>query len=107
VLYSRLAEVVAAHTRDCKKKTYNNITSALRTAFTFGYKDLPGKPNPAVALPSFRITAKDRPRSIPSRFKMPSRSSRLRIVLHGQWCGNYEEFRFFTGLRQSSNSRCS
>jgi len=21
--------------------------------------------------------------------------------MHGQWCGNYEEFRFFTGLRQS------
>ena len=36
VLYSRLAEVVADNTQDCKKKTYNNITSAGRTAFTWG-----------------------------------------------------------------------
>jgi len=62
VLYSRLAEVVADNTQDCKKKTYNNITSAVRTAFKFGYKDLPGKSNPALALPSFRITTKDRPK---------------------------------------------
>ena len=49
VLYSRLAEVVADNTQDCKKKTYNNITSAVRTAFTFGYEDRPGKTNPALS----------------------------------------------------------
>ena len=65
VLYSRLAEVVADNTQDCKKKTYNNIISAVRTAFTFGYKDLPGRSNPALTLPSFRITTKDRPKVDP------------------------------------------
>jgi len=101
VLYSRLAEVVAVHTQDCKKKTYNNITSAVRTAFTFGYKDLPGRPNPAVALPSFRITTKDRPKVDPFTIQDAESIIATSHRIHGHWYGNYEEFRFFTGLRQS------
>jgi integrase len=101
VLYSRLAEVVADNAKDCKKKTYNNITSAVRTAFTFGYKDLPGKPNPALALPSFRITAKDRPKVDPFTIQDAELIIGASHRMHGEWYGNYEEFRFFTGLRQS------
>jgi len=101
VLYSRLDEVVAAHTRECKKKTYNNITSAIRTAFKFGYKDLPGRPNPAVALPSFRITTKDRPKVDPFTIQDAESIIAAAHRMHGEWYGNYEEFRFFTGLRQS------
>jgi integrase len=44
VVYSELAKIAAAHTR--KKKTYNNVVSAIRTAFKFGYKDLPGQFRP-------------------------------------------------------------
>ena len=101
VIYSRLAEVVANNTKDTKKKTYNNITSAVRTAFKFGYKDLPGKSNPAVALPSFRITAKDRPKVDPFAIQDAELIIAASHRLHGEWYGNYEEFRFFTGLRQS------
>jgi hypothetical protein len=62
---SRLAAIVAAKTKDVKKKTYNNIVSVVRTYFKFGYKDHPGKFNPALALPGFRMTAKDRPKVDP------------------------------------------
>jgi len=48
-----------------KKKTYNNVVSAVRTAFKFGYQDLPGKFNPALALPTFRISKKERPKVDP------------------------------------------
>jgi integrase len=65
VLYSRLAEVVADNTQNSKKKSYNNVTGAVRTAFKFSYKDFPGKSNPALALPSFRITTKGRPKVDP------------------------------------------
>jgi hypothetical protein len=41
VRYSCLAGIVAAHTRN--KKTYNNVVSAVRCAFDFGYKDHPEK----------------------------------------------------------------
>jgi len=101
VLYSRLAEVVADNTQDCKKKTYNNITSAVRTAFTFGYEDRPGKTNPALSLPSFRITAKDRPKVDPFTIQDAESIIAASHRMHGEWYGNYEEFRFFTGLRQS------
>jgi integrase len=101
IVYSRLAEVVAHNTRKCKKKTYNNITSAVRTAFKFGYKDFPERPNPALALPSFRITAKDRPKVDPFTIQDAEAIIFASHRLHGEWYGNYEEFRFFTGLRQS------
>lgn len=101
VVYSRLAEIVTEHTKGVKKKTYNNITSAVRTAFKFGYNDRPGQFNPALALSSFRINSKDRPKVDP--FMIDEAESIIAAAhrLHGEWYGNYEEFRFFTGLRQS------
>jgi len=99
VVYSELAKIAAAHTR--KKKTYNNVVSAIRTAFKFGYKDLPGKFNPTLALSTFRISKKDRPAVDP--FTVPDAEAIISAshCIHGEWYGNYEEFRFFTGLRQS------
>lgn len=38
----------------------NNVVSALRFAFDFGYKDHPEKHNPASGLNTLRITKKDR-----------------------------------------------
>ena len=67
VVYSRLATIAAEHTTN--KKTYNNVVSALRCAFAFGYKDHPEKHNPALGLNTLRIAKKDRPRSILSRSK--------------------------------------
>jgi integrase len=101
VVYSRLAEIVAKHVKGKKKKTYNNVTSALRTAFKFGYKDRPGKFNPMLALPSFRITAKDRPRIDPFTIQEAETIITASHHMHGEWYGNYEEFGFFTGLRPS------
>jgi integrase len=37
IVYSQLARIAADHTHH--KKTYNNIVSAVRAAFNFGYKD--------------------------------------------------------------------
>lgn len=59
IVYTRLAEMVALNTKDVKKKTYNNVTSAIRPAFKFGYKDRPGQFNPTLALSTFRITSRD------------------------------------------------
>jgi len=101
VAYSRLAGIVADNTRGVKKKTYNNITSAVRTAFKFGYKDRPGKFNPTLALASFRINGKDRPKVDPFTIEEAETIIAASHRLHGEWYGNYEEFRFFTGLRQS------
>jgi len=101
VVYSQLAEIVSAHTKGKKKKTYNNVTSAVRTAFKFGYKDRPGKFNPALALETFRITEKDRPKVDPFTIQEAETIISACHRIHGEWYGNYEEFGFFTGLRQS------
>ena len=103
IVYSRVAEVVSEHTKGKKKKTYNNVTSAVRTAFKFGYKDLPGKFNPTLALPTFRITQKDRPRIDPFTIQEAEMIIAASHRIHGEWYGNYEEFSFFTGLRQSEH----
>ena len=73
----------------------------MRTAFKFGYKDLPGKFNPALALQTFRITKKDRPPVDPFTIQEAETIIATAHRIHGEWYGNYEEFRFFTGLRQS------
>ena len=99
VIYSELADIAAAHTK--KKKTYNNVVSAVRTAFKFGYRDHPGKFNPTLALPTFRITRKDRPKVDPFVIEEAERIIAASHSKFGEPYGNYEEFRFFTGLRQS------
>src|SRR6201996_8004886 len=84
-----------------RTKTYNNIVSAVRTYFKFGYKDRPGKFNPALALPGFRITSKDRQKVDPFKIQEAETIIATGHRMHGEWYGNYDEFRFFTGLRQS------
>ncbi|MDE2250339.1 MAG: DUF3596 domain-containing protein [Gammaproteobacteria bacterium] len=99
VRYSQLSRVVDAYR--WKKKTYNNAVSALRCAFEYGYRDFPEKHNPASALKCLRITKKDRPVIDPFTIQ---EAEALIAAIHRDWGeaqGNYDEFRFFTGLRPS------
>jgi len=99
IVYSKLARIAADHTNI--KKTYNNIVSAVRAAFSFGYKDHPHKFNPAVGLRTLRITKKDRPPVDPFPLQQAEEIIVTSHRMFGELHGNYEEFRFFTGLRQS------
>jgi integrase len=83
------------------KKTYNNATSAIRCAFEFGYLDLPEKRNPAERIKTRRVTSKDRPPVDPFS---AAESESVIAAIHRDWGeaqGNYDEFRFFTGVRLS------
>ena len=100
VVYSELL-AIAAEQGWKTKKTYNNGVSPLRCAFEFGYKDNPEKPNPEAGLDCLRITKKDRPKIDPFSIQ---EAERLIVGIHAEWgeaTGNFDEFRFFTGLRQS------
>lgn len=99
VVYSRLASIAASHT--IQKRTYNNIVSVLRCAFNFGYKDHPEKHNPASGLNTLRITKKDRVPIDPFTIQEGERIIAESHTEFGVAHGNYEEFRFFTGLRPS------
>jgi integrase len=97
--YSTLVKVADGH--GWTKKTYNNAISALRRAFEFGFQDHPEHYNPAKALKSARINKKDRPKIDP--FSIQDAET-LIAAIHRDWGeaqGNYDEFRFFTGLRPS------
>jgi len=99
VLYSALVKV--ADDAHWSKKTYNNAISVLRCAFRFGYRDYPDKHNPTYSLHSARIQKKDRTRIDP--FKIQEAET-LIAAIHRDWGeaqGNYDEFRFFTGMRPS------
>ena len=99
VKYSTLLRIADA--QHAAKKTYNNILSPLRCAFEYGYRDHPEKPNPAAGLKGFRITKKDRPLIDPFSIQ---EAEVLIAAIHRDWGeaqGNYDEFRFFTGLRPS------
>ncbi len=99
VRYSTLVKLADGHR--WRKKTYNNAISALRRAFDFGFQDHPEHHNPARALRSARIDKKDRPRIDP--FSIQDAET-LIAAIHRDWGeaqGNYDEFRFFTGLRPS------
>jgi integrase len=102
VVYSRLAGIAAGHTTN--KKTYNNVASALRCAFAFGYKDHPEKHNPAAGLSTLRIAKKDRRPIDPFSIQEGERIIAQSHAEFGTAHGNYEEFHFFTGLRQSEES---
>jgi integrase len=84
-----------------KKKTHNNIVSTVRCAFEHGYRDTPEKFNPAAALKCFRIGKKDR--LPPDPFTIQEAETIIAAIYHdwGEAQGNYEEFRFFTGMRLS------
>ncbi len=100
VTYSELVEIAGSQGWSTKK-TYNNGISPLRCAFTFGYKDHREIPNPAEGLDSFRITKVDRPKVDPFTIH---EAERLILGVHSEWgeaLGNFDEFRFFTALRQS------
>ena len=99
VRYSRL--VAIADGRHWSKKTYNNTISVLKRAFEFGYRDLPFHENPALSLRCARLRKADRPKIDP--FCMHDAET-LIAAIHRDWGeaqGNYDEFRFFTGLRPS------
>jgi integrase len=83
------------------KKTYNNAISALRRAFEFGYRDHPERRDPAAGSRSARMGKKDRPVIDP--FSIQDAET-LIAAIHRDWGeaqGNYDESRFFTGLRPS------
>jgi integrase len=83
------------------KKTYNNIVSVLRRAFEHGYRDHPERHNPARGLKTLRMHRKDRPPVDPFAIE---EAEALIGAIHQDWGeaqGNYDEFRFFTGLRPS------
>lgn len=99
IRYTQLVKIADGY--QWKKKTYNNVISALRCAFEYGYRDHPEKHNPASGLKCFRITKKDRPAVDP--FSIHEAEALIRAI-HLDWGevqGNYDEFRFFTGLRPS------
>jgi integrase len=99
VRHSTLVKVADA--QHWSKKTYNNAVSGLRRAFEFGYRDHPEQRDPAAALKSARIRRRDRPVIDPFTIQ---EAERLIAALHRDWGevqGNYDEFRFFTGLRPS------
>jgi integrase len=99
IRHSTLANI--ADSQRWSKKTYNNALSTLRRAFEFGYRDHPEQRNPASFLRSARIRRADRPPIDP----FPIEEAELLIAaIHRDWGeaqGNYDEFRFFSGLRPS------
>jgi len=72
----------------------------VRTYFKFGYKDHPGS---SIRLSRFPISndAKDRPRVHPFAIQEAELIIAASHRKHGEWYGNYQEFLFFTALRQS------
>ena len=99
VRYSTLVKI--ADDADWSKKTYNNSISVLRRAFKFGYRDHPEKHDPTSGLKSARIRKKDRPVIDPFTIQ---EAETLIAAIHRDWGearGNYDEFRFFTGMRPS------
>jgi integrase len=77
------------------------MSPSLRRAFEFGFLDYPERHNPAAALKCARMGKKDRPRIDPFSIQ---EAEVLITALHRDWGeaqGNYDELRFFTGLRPS------
>jgi integrase len=99
IRYSTLVEI--ADSPSWGKKTYNNAISVLRRAFKFGYRDYPEKYNPTYSLKSARVLKKDRTKIDPFTIRD---AETLIAAIHRDWGeaqGNYDEFRFFTGMRPS------
>jgi integrase len=99
VRYSTLVQL--ADNVAWSKKTYNNAVSILRRAFRFGYRDYPEKHDPTLGLKSVRIRKNDRPVIDPFTIQ---EAETLIAAIHRDWGeaqGNYDELRFFTGLRPS------
>lgn len=100
VSYSELTKIADAH-KAWSRKTYNNNIGALRRAFAFGYRNHPEAFNPARALKGVRLGPREQPKPDPFRI---FEAEALIEGIHRDWGeaqGNYDEFRFFTGLRPS------
>lgn len=99
VRYSSLVKI--ADSKPWSKKTYNNAISILKRAFDFGYRDHPERFNPASGLRCMRLKKKDRPKIDP--FAMQDAETLIAAIHRdcGEAQGNYDEFRFFSGLRPS------
>jgi integrase len=99
VRYSHLLAIADGHA--WSKKAYNNVTSVLKRAFDFGYRDRPPHENPAHCLRCARLRKNERAKIDP----FPIHDAEVLIAaIHRDWGeaqGNYDEFRFFTGLRPS------
>jgi integrase len=99
VRYSTLVEI--SDRADWSKKSYNNALSVLRRAFKFGYRDHPDQHDPTREMKGARIQSKDRPAIDPFTI---DEAETLIAALRRDWGdaqANYDEFRFFTGLRPS------
>jgi integrase len=97
--YVTLARVTDGYR--CSRKTFNNAVSVLRRAFEFGYRNHPHHINPALGLRGCRMSRKERIRPDPFRI---SEAEHLIAAIREDWGeaqANYDEFRFFTGLRPS------
>ena len=100
VTYAELLDVATSQGWKTKK-TYNNGLTPLRRAFEFGYKSHLNLKNPAENLDNFKIMKKDRPPIEPFTVQ---EVELIVSSIHAEWgeaIGNYDEFRFFTGLRPS------
>lgn len=100
-LYVTHSELVSiADSRVWSRKTYNNAISALRVAFEFGFRDHPQYHNPASKLKCIRIRKRDR---VIDPFRIDEAERLIRAIRQdwGEAQANYDEFRFFTGLRPS------
>jgi integrase len=98
VTHSELVKI--ADSRIWSRKTYNNAISALRVAFEFGFRDHPQYHNPASKLKCIRTRKRDR---VIDPFRIDE-AVRLIAAIRQDWGEaqeNYDEFRFFTGLRPS------
>ncbi len=97
--YTMLARIADGYR--CSKKTFDNAVSVLRRAFDFGYRNHPHHINPAPGLRGCRMSRKDRLRPDPFRI---DEAEQLIAAIREDWGeaqANYDEFRFFTGLRPS------
>lgn len=99
VTFSLLEEAVNAI--QGTKKTFNNVVSAVRQAWEYGYKDLPRAQNPALGLSGVRIPKREQP--APDPFPLDDAEAHIAETyrLWGADQADYEEFRFFSGVRPS------
>jgi len=100
VTFSDLLEI-AMRRGWVSKRTYNGGLTPLRCAFAFGYKDHLNAQNPAARLENLRMMKRDRRPIDPFTVEEAETIIRALHQVWGEVTGNYDEFRFFTGLRQS------
>lgn len=99
ITYSQLEKCLPGE--GCKKKTFNNVASAIREAWAHGYKDLPGRTNPALGIKGVRIPKREQPKPDPFPIDEAELVIAETLRLWGEDQRDYEEGRFFTGLRPS------